>query len=386
MTSYLDPTEYGLAAMYQLFVVAFALIIGFELNRYLDVFYFKVPKEEFEKQLSTIVSSVTISSFVVFILTFLVMQFVVVPGIHFVWIVTIPLIVLFKFVFTVNDCLLRNEENAVGYGKYTIANTVIYSLVALGLAYLFHDWTSKAYSFVASMLPLGMLSYFRLRRDYNLNFHINKDILKKALIFSAPFVFGLNLANIVWANSDKIILLHFYDYRVVGTFAVALVFASITGFVTDSFMKAWVPLFYKRLQIGDENIHAQSLYVFLGLSVVSIITIFILTKIMPYMVNEKFYDAIDIMPYIAVAWIPRIGVQILLNYLNFHELTKYFYFDVVLAIFSGFIISYCLVSEYGVIGMAVSLNIYFVFRFIYYMFLIVKFNRGSKHDLGSRSN
>lgn len=376
MTTYLSPKEYGIAATYQVYVVLFGLIIGFELNRYLDVYYFKLPKEEYKKYLSTILSVVLLSSMVVFGVTMIVMNFVTIPNISFLWIATIPLIIMFKFIFMVNDGLLRNEENPIAYGKYSITETLIYSLVALGLACFFHSWTSKAYSFVLAMIVLGGFSYFRLRRDYDIKFYINRDILKKAMIFSAPFVFGLNLANIIYANSDKIILLHFYDYTVVGIFAVALVFASITGFVTDSFMKAWVPIFYKKLKNSDKEVDKQSFYIFIGLSIVSLLTIYILTIIMPYMIDAKYYDALNIMPYIAVAYILRVGEQLLLYYINYYEKTNVLYGVIVLTILSSIIFAYFLVKYYGIVGMAISINIFFLFKIIYYWITVIKIRTG----------
>jgi O-antigen/teichoic acid export membrane protein len=370
------PKEYGIAATYQMCVTLIALIIGFELNRYLDIYYFKVSKEKFEEYLSTIISTVLVSSTIGFVLLLFIMQFINIPNISYIWIVTIPLIVIFKFVFGINDTLLRNEERALAYGKYTISETFIFSVGALMLAYFFHSWTSKAYSFLAAMFILGIFSYYRLKVEYNLRFYLDKQILKKAFIYSAPFVFGLNLANIIFANSDKIILLHFYDYSVVGIFAVAFVFASITGFVTDSFMKAWTPVFYKKLQANDKNVDKQSFYVFAGLGLVSLVSIYFLTLIMPYMINEKYYDALDVMPYIAFGYIFRVGEQLLLYYINFYEQTNVLYGVVVLTILSSIVFAYFLVQEYGMIGMAISINIFFIFKIGYYFNIVRKIRKG----------
>jgi len=375
MTVYLTPKEYGIAATYQMYVVLFGLIIGFELNRYLDVYYFKVPKEEFKKYLSTILSVVLLSSLAVFGITTIVMNFITVPSISFFWIATIPLIIMFKFTFMINDGLLRNEENPIAYGKYTITETLISSLVALGLAYFLHSWTSKAYSFIVAMIVLGGFSYFRLKKEYDIKFYINRDILKKAVIFSTPFVFGLNLANIIYANSDKVILLHFYDYTVVGVFAIALVFASITGFVTDSFMKAWVPIFYKKLKNNDKKVDKQSFYIFIGLGIVSLFTIYILTIIMPYMIDAKYYDALDIMPYIAVAYILRVGDQLLLQYINYYEKTFVLYAIIIIAIMSCIVFAYFFVDIYGIIGMAFAINLFYILLIAYYFYIFKNLKR-----------
>lgn len=371
MTKYLTPKEYGVSAIYQMYIVLFGLVIGFELNRYLEIYYFKVSSDKFKDYISTIISAVFIFAFIVFFISFIIMNYIItISNISFIWIVIIPFIIIFKFIFTINDSLLRNEENPIVYGKYTILEALIYSLGSLLLAYLFHNWTSKAYSFILTMIILGTSSYIRLRKFYNIKFSIDKQILKKALLYSAPFVFGLNLANIIFSNSDKIILLHFYNYKIVGIFAVAFVFASITGFVTDSFMKAWIPIFYKKLKNNDKNVNKESFLIFISLGIITIIVIFILKIIMPYMIDIKYSNAIEIMPYIAVAYIFRIGEQLLLYYINFYEITNSLYGIIVLTIFSNIICAYFFVQEYGIIGMAIAINMFFILKIIYYLSLL----------------
>jgi len=375
MTKYLAPDQYGIAATYQMYIVLFLLIIGFELNRYLDVYYFKVSSEEFQKYLSTIFSIVLLIGIVVQFINLILMQFIDIEGIDTMWMLFIPIFVLFKFLSVINSSLLRNEENPILYGKYTVSETLIYTLLSLLLAWMYHEWTSRASGLITSMVILGIFSYYRLKNRYNLRVYIDKTIVKKAFIYSTPFVFGLNLANIIFANSDKIILKYFYDYSVVGVFAVALVFSAIVGFVTDSFMKAWVPVFYRKLQNNDKDVDRYSFYIFIGLGIVSAVTIVVLTYIMPYMIDEKYHNAIDIMPYIAVGYILRVGEQLLLYYINFYEKTNVLYGVVILTILSSIICAYFLVKSFGVIGMAISINLFFIFKIIYYFGIVKKIRR-----------
>jgi len=375
MTKYLNPHEYGVFATYYMYISFSLLIFGCELNRYLEVYYFKVSKKEFERYLSTVFSFVCIFSILGFILYSIIFLFIDSVDIGYYWFIIIPLLCILKFIVGINDVLLRNEEKAILYAKYIIFEILIYTLVSIVLAWLYYSWTSKAYGFVVSIVVLAVFSLIRLRKYYNLSFVFDKYILKKAFIYSLPCMFGLNLANILVANSDKIILLHFYDNSVVGILAIALVFASIVGFVTDSLMKAWIPIFYTKLQKKDKNVDKNCLYIFVFLSIVSVFTIFILMYIMRYMIDEKYYDAIDIMPYIAISYIFRIYSQILSNYINFYSITKAFYYDILIAFFINLIVAYLLVDYFGIIGMAISINLFFIFKSIVYKVVLFNFNK-----------
>ena len=375
MTKYLNPHEYGVFATYYMYISFSLLIFGCELNRYLEVYYFKVSKKEFERYLSTVFSFVCIFSILGFILYSIIFLFIDSVDIGYYWFIIIPLLCILKFIVGINDVLLRNEEKAILYAKYIIFEILIYTLVSIVLAWLYYSWTSKAYGFVVSIVVLAVFSLIRLRKYYNLSFVFDKYILKKAFIYSLPCMFGLNLANILVANSDKIILLHFYDHSVVGILAIALVFASIVGFVTDSLMKAWIPIFYTKLQKKDKNVDKNCLYIFVFLSIVSVFTIFILMYIMRYMIDEKYYDAIDIMPYIAISYIFRIYSQILSNYINFYSITKAFYYDILIAFFINLIVAYLLVDYFGIIGMAISINLFFIFKSIVYKVVLFNFNK-----------
>lgn len=375
MTVYLSPKEYGIAATYQMYVMLFTLVISFELNRYLDIYYFKVSKKEFEKYLSTVLSVILVSSGIGFIISLSVMQFIQIEAISFVWVITIPLIIIFKLTFIINNNLFRNEENPIAYGKYAIAETLIYTLGTLLLAYLYQSWTSKGYSFIFGMVLLGGFSYLRLKKDYGLKFYINCDILKKAVIYSAPFVFGLNLANIIFTNSDKVILKYFYDYSAVGIFAIALSFASIIGFVTSSFMKSWIPYFYKKLKNNDKYIDRQTFYIFIFLVIISIFVMYLIKLIMPYMIDKQYYYAVELMPYISLAYLFSIAEQLLLYYINFYEKTHVLYNVIYLSILSSVMLAYFMVEEFGIKGMAISMSVYFILKTIYYFMIVYKLRK-----------
>ncbi len=373
MTAFLTPDQFGLAATYAMYVSFFLLIIGFELNRFIDVNYFKVSEEEFSVNLSTVVSVVLLSSVMILVLTIFITRFVNFPEINSVWICLIPAAVFLKFVNILNINLLRNEDNAKLYGVFSISETLTYSGLSLILAWLYHSWTSKGAALIVAMCVFGAFGFIRLYRKYGIIFSIDKKVVQKAIKYSIPYVFGLNLANIIFLNSDKIILKYFYDYSTVGIFVVAFTFASIVGFVTDSFMKAWTPIFYRKLQDQDPSVDYQSVIVCISLGLVSIVSIGLVYLVMPYMIDEKYYEAISIMPYIAVLFIPRVAEQLLLFYINFFERTNVLYGVVILAIISSVFAAYFLVEIYGVIGMAISMNLFIIFKLAYYLFFVKQF-------------
>ena len=373
MTAFLTPDQFGLAATYVMYISFFLLIIGFELNRYVDVNYFKVSGEEFSRNLSTVISVVFLSSAMILVITILSTRFINFSEISALWICLIPAAVFLKFINILNINLLRNEDNAKLYGVFSIFETLTYSGLSLLLAWIYHQWTSKGAALIVAMCVFGVFGFIRLQRKYGITLSIDKKVVRKAIKYSIPYVFGLNLANIIFLNSDKIILKYFYDYSTVGIFVVAFTFASIVGFVTDSFMKAWTPIFYRKLQNQDSSVDYQSVIICISLGLVSIVSIVVVRFIMPYMIDENYYEAISIMPYIAVLFIPRVAEQLLLFYINFFERTNVLYGVVILAIISSVLAAYFLVETYGVIGMAISMNLFIIFKVVYYFFIVKQF-------------
>jgi O-antigen/teichoic acid export membrane protein len=137
-------------------------------------------------------------------------------------------------------------------------------------------------------------------------------------------------------------------------------------------MKAWTPIFYRKLQNKDFSVDKQSLIIFVLLALVSVVSIAIVRLIMPYMIDENYYQAIGIMPYIAVLFIIRNGEQLLLFYINFYGKTGVLYLVLLLTIFSSVICAYFLVKAYGMIGMAISMNLFIIFKLAYYFFIVMK--------------
>jgi O-antigen/teichoic acid export membrane protein len=370
MTALLTPEQFGIAATYIMYISFFLLVIGFELNRFIDVKYFQVDDEEFSRNLSTVVSLVFIWSMTILIMTTLSRSFIPNSEISFIWICLIPTAVFFKFVNILNVNLLRNEDNPKLYGVYSIFETTTYSFISLLLAWAYHSWTSKGVGQIASMCLFGVFGFIRLKRHYNLTFNIDKEIFRKAVLYSIPFVFGLNLANNIFFNSDKIILNHFFDFSTVGIYAIAYSFASIVGFVTDSFMKAWSPIFYRKLKNNDRSVDRQSILIFILLGFVTIVSIALVRFIMPFMIDESYNEAVIIMPYIAVLFIIRNGEQLLLFYINYYGKTGVLYAVVILTILSSVVAAYFLVKFYGMIGMAISMNLFVIFKLLYYLFIV----------------
>lgn len=372
MTEFLTPFQFGVAATYVMYVTIFYVFIGFELTRYLDVNYFKLSKDDYSAQLSSIISYVLISSVIFSIALLVSSNFINFPNISQAWIYVIPLAILFKFINIANISLLRNEENPKLYGIYAISETFLYSALSLYLAWLLGEWTSKAGALIISIFVLGFFGMLRLKRKYNLRFNFSKSVLKKAFVYSIPYVFGLNLANVIFANSDKVILNYFYDYSEVGIFTLAFTFASIVGFVTDSFLKAWIPVFYKSLRDKDPNINKKTFFISILLAIVALISIEIIRFIMPFMINENFFKAIHLMPYIAFLFVPRVFEQLMLLYINFYGKTDVLYGVLFISLFTSIIAAYFLVEAYGVVGMAISMNLFIISKGIYYFYIVRK--------------
>lgn len=372
MTEFLNPSQFGIAATYTMYVTIFYIFIGFELTRYIDVNYFKLDKNDFSLHLSSIISYVFVSSILVLIAVFIFSKFVIFPDINHLWIYIIPLAIVFKFINIVNISLLRNEENPGLYGVFAISETFLYSCLSLYLAWLLNEWTSKAAALIISMIVFGFFGILRLKNRYNLSLGFDTGILKIAFVYSIPYVIGLNLANVIFANSDKVILNYFYDYSEVGIFSIAFTFASIVGFVTDSFMKAWIPVFYTRLRDKDQSLHRKTFFVGILLVIVALISIEIVRFIMPFMINERFFKAIHLMPYIALLFVPRVFEQLLLLYINFYGKTEVLYGVLFISILTSVIGAYFLVEAFGVVGMAISMNLFIIIKGIYYFFIVRK--------------
>ncbi len=365
MTSYLSPEEYGTLSIYIILISFYGAFIGMAMQTNISKNFFKVSKED----LSLIIGNIliilsltfTISLFFTYCST---LFFDNVFSIPTSWLLAIPFISVMMMINEINTTILRNEQRAYMFGIFEISNTFIkMSLTIVFLIIFSFSWYSQVLGILVGSIVFFMVGIFYMRqRDY-ISMRLHKEKIKSILRISFPLI-PHTLGGVVIAMSDRLFIEQMVSIEAVGIYSVGYMFGMVVLLFTDAFIKAWSPWLYKSLVNPTAEIKIK-IVKYSYMYIVSIFLLAILISeagefILPYVVDEKFYNAKEYILWIALGYAVHGVYKIFFPYLVHINKTTFLTFSTLLAAIINIVLNYFFIQYYGVIGAAYSTIISFL--------------------------
>lgn len=357
ITAYLSPEEYGKLAIFMIFISVYNALVGMSLQTNISKNYFKVTKEELAQYIGNIfillITSMVIYLIISMVLYLLWESFFSIPTWLFLM---IPFLAAFNMVNTLNLTILRNEQRAYMFGIFEVSNTVIKMgttvllLIVVGLG-----WYSQVFGVLAGAVIFSIIGVlYMLQREY-IHFSFDKKKIKSIIYISLPLIPHV-LAAAVISMSDRLFIEQMVSLQAVGVYAVGYSFGMVVMLFSDAFIKAWSPWFYKSLAEPTDSKKVKIVkytYVYIiGMFLLAIGISMVAEFILPYMVNEKFYDARQYIFWIALGYAVRGIYQIFFPYLVHINRTSFLAISTVLAAVVNLVLNYIFIRYYGAIGAA----------------------------------
>ena len=264
-----------------------------------------------------------------------------------------------SFMFMVNSLnltILRNRSQALIFGLFEIAHTIISIGVTVLLLIMFtYGWYSRAIGITVAYSLFFIISLLYLRDKKYLSLNIDNAQIKSILILSIPLI-PHALGNIVITMSDRLFIEKMINLEMVGIYSVGYMFGMVVMLFTDAFLKAWSPWFYKNLTkataLTKRKIVKYSYLYIIGVFILAIIISAVAEVILPYIVNNKFHDAKQFILWIALGYAVQGIYKIFFPYLVHINKTSFLAFSTVIAALINLIFNYLLISFFGAIGAA----------------------------------
>ena len=249
LTRYLSPEEYGLVAMFTLWVAILQPLLHINTTSAIVRFYYDENKEGIAKYIGISIITIFTMSLVMGFLTIifypLIKPYLSLP---LSWLEIGIIGTVFFIFYNLLLGLLRVREKAITYSTYQI----IYALITAGISiYLIvklnMTWRGRVIGIVITNILMGTVAYTILKQKNFISFVIEKEKIKSLLHFGAPLILH-NLAGILAISVDKIFLNKMISTSVVGIYNVAATYAIIIGTIANSIHIAFVPYAYKKLK------------------------------------------------------------------------------------------------------------------------------------------
>ena len=290
--------------------------------------------------------------------------------------IIITLYALFTIFFRFIDTIFQVEQSAI---KFAVLQTV-QSVMALGLGLLLiiefsYGWKGKYYAelFVLFFIFIYAIYYILKYGYYKYNTDYIK--LKELFVFLFPLTFSV-LGLYIMGTIDRIFVSNMLGLEAAGIYSVAITMAIIINMVYDSVMKALDPIVYQNLSTNSDESKSKVvkliyLYSFICISIFGFF-ILLLPYVFDIMINEKFIEALVLIPILAIGLTFEGLRKVLEAPLIFKHKVKSLALMTLIASFINIILNYYLIDIYGLNGAAYATVLSFLLLYVMTLILLIK--------------
>ena len=365
LTKYLSPEEYGVLSIFQLMISFFTAFVGMAIHTNVSKNFFKYSKNQTSLMIGNILMILSLTTLIYFIITlgvsFCYQEIFSVPS---NWVVIIPLLSFMFMINTINLTILRNQEKAVLFGVYEVANTAVNMGVTILLLLMYHyGWYARAGGIIVAYTLFFIISLLHMRKNGFIILQYDRKEVRKILKLSIPLIPHV-VGGIIIALSDRFFIERMVSLEMVGIYSVGYMFGMVVILFTDAFLKAWSPWFYKMLSNADNTkklkiVKYSYLYILATFIIAFGISIFA-KFIIPYVVDVRYAGAEVYVFWIAIGYAVHGVYKIFFPYLVHISKTAFLGISTVIAALLNLIFNYFLIKEFGAIGAAYATVLSFI--------------------------
>lgn len=385
-TRMLSPEQYGVFSLIDVIVQILVIITSLSMEQGFVRFFFEEEEENRGKLLYTSLLPFFVLGTLAFLLIFIFRKdisiFIVGKNDNFIWICLI-FAVLFRTVNTFSFLIVRMKQRGNIFSILTVAIKLFeFIFILILFRYFGNDYKTLIFSTILANLMVSIISILFERKVWNLkNLKFLKDckITKKELFsFSYPLVLTMAL-NWLFASLDKITIKTFSNLNEVGIYSGAFKIVALLSVIQSGFSSFWTPTvleYYSKNPNGTEfykkaNDYLSFIFFILGTNIL------LFRNLIGYLLGEKFYNSIFIMPSLVFIPIMYLLSETTMIGISFKKKTKYFLYVSIIASISNFMGNILLVPYLGARGAAISTGIAYIIFFssrTYFSIKLINFN------------
>lgn len=340
--------------------------------------FFRVPKNEISLIIGNVLYILLITTCILLgltILLFPLLKFYFPFSVGWIWL--LPLISGMSMVFLLSQTVLRNEGKALKFGLFEVSQTIFNTSITLvSLLIIGMGWQSQAMGLLVSNFLFCLLGLYYLNKNDYLEFRYDRQKVKEILELSIPMIPHV-IGGVILTLSDRFFIEKMVGLKDVGLYSVGYNFGMIVLLLTNSFIKAWSPWFYKMLSnptLEHKYKIVKYSYGYIALLFLAAITLGLTGKfILPFFVSQAFSASVNYIFWISMGYAMFGCYQLFFPYLILIKKTKFLAFSTTVATISNLILNYYLILKFGAIGAAYATFI------SYFIMCIFVFGYTQKH-------
>jgi len=390
-----DPAQYGVVGEWYAYVGFLLVLLTYGMET--AFFRFIQNKPDKEKVFSTALCSLTITSFLFFVLAIVFSQSIaniLNYSQHSEYVRWFAAIVALDAVCSIFFAKLRQEIKAFRFAFVKLSNIAVNILLTLffliACPYLlknniatnfienfYHPEIGVGYIFIANLIASVVTLLLFIPVLLKTRLHIDKAILKKMLIYGLPIMF-FGLAGIVNETFDRILLKWLSPNDIaqaqVGIYSACYKIAILMTVFIQAFKYAAEPFFFNKSKDKDaKQLYSDVMSIFVLICSVMFLGIMLYIDIVQYFVSSNYRVGLPIVPVLLLA---NIFLGIFYNLSIWYKLTDKTRFGAYISIGGScvtLILNYILIPRIGYLGSAWATFACYLFMMLISYFLGQKY-------------
>ncbi|MDC5804545.1 oligosaccharide flippase family protein [Vibrio europaeus] len=361
LTRMLDPEGYGMVTMFTMLVTVLGVFVGLSVHGAIGVRYYELSSQRLTEYVSSTLLILFASCFLLLIFIYFSDFLTDYTLLTSEWIALACTVSMCTFIVNVRLVLWQVKTQAIKYGTLQVSMTLTNTLVSLALIYFYKEsWESRVFGIVSAAYLFAVIAMFLLIKGGELSQKPKIKYIKDALKFGIPLLPHAGSAFVI-AMIDRFIIASLMGEQSVGIYMVALQFGLVMGLMADAFNKAYSPWVYRMLSSGQEFnklvVTGASYLVFLFFLIVQF-PIYIFIKLaFKHIVGEDFHAAFDYIIWFVIGN-SFVGMYYAVSVFYFYTSKTSYLSMISFSVGVGStVITYKLVSAYGLFGGAISFTI-----------------------------
>lgn len=379
LTRILNPADYGMIAMFTLFMGFASPIVSLSISSAISTRYFEngVGRYALASYIGSSVFLLLINTTIVLVVALLFNSILTeYTALNSSYLMLAILVVFFQTITTVQLAILQVKNQVVSYGMIQIFQTVLNVLITICLVGNFgFKWEGRVYAQSLSVLIVASLSMWMLIRNKSIIFKINKKYVKHVFFFGAPLIFH-SIGGYLIGMVDRIFIAKMVNMKEAGLYTLAFQLGSVLNLLMMAVNTALIPWLYKNMKEGKYEMKIKMVkltYIFFTALIGAVFTgSFIAPYFMAFFVGKIFLGATYYIFWVLLGFAFNGMYLLIAPYVCYVGKTSFLAYATFTAGLINIPLCYYLIQKNGAIGAPQSTAIANLIGFLFTWFLANK--------------
>lgn len=373
LTRALNIEGYGIVSVYTSWVTVLVPIVSLTSMTVIPHIKMYINKEEQHKYISSLLGLSLIAFLLIFGLSLIFLPLLA-SAMQFTWLVVILLLLQSFGISTVNFAVAYcvQYQKTIFQFLITISLSILTSVISIFLIQTIsadsEKYMGRIIGYSLPNIAVAVVIYFYFIRKSKSIF--DKKVWAFALPICVPIIFHL-LSNVLLSQSSRIILQKAVGFEPAGIYSFIFTIASLISVLWVAINNAWVPIYYKMLGEGKNEVIKQRgkrylffyTSIFCGFMLVS-------PEILRIMGGKEYNRGIPLMPLISFSMYLIFMYSFSINYKTICKKTISIAIGTVISAVVNIIANLLLIPKFELWGAAIATLLSYVVLFMFHQFTV----------------